>query len=202
MIRPSVEPQNHRIKDECSPSDEHSAANRFDNRSCVAKHSAGLQVDCFGRCFKENSQSNAIGFFYKFYFSFENAQYCKDYVTEKFWNNAINSDQVPVVWGPSKEDITALAPEGSFIHVDDFKSPSSLAEYLMYLDSNDTAYREYFRWREEPTSKKNQELLRKFDDINDVGLCKKVLSNFEPALVESVSNFMFEKESHKECLQN
>ena len=82
--------------------------------------------------------------------AFENALHCKDYMTEKFWVKGIESGKVPVVWGPSKEDVTRLAPTKSFIHYEDFDSPASLASYLMYLNGNDTAYREYFNWAEDP----------------------------------------------------
>ena len=37
--------------------------------------------------------------------------------------------------------------QGSFIHVDDFRSPAELGQYLKYLDGNDTAYSQYFKWR-------------------------------------------------------
>ena len=41
----------------------------------------------------------------------------------------------------------APLPGPSFIHVDDFDSPKSLAIYLDYLDTNRTAYLEYFAWK-------------------------------------------------------
>ena len=49
--------------------------------------------------------------------------------------------------GARREDYEAVAPPNSFIHVDDFESPKSLAEYLRRLDANDTLYNEYFRWK-------------------------------------------------------
>ena len=49
--------------------------------------------------------------------------------------------------GARREDYEAVAPPHSFIHVDDFESPQSLAEYLRRLDANDTLYNEYFRWK-------------------------------------------------------
>jgi len=56
---------------------------------------------------------------------------------------------IPVVMGASKIDYETLAPKNSFIHIDDFRSPQDLAEYLVRLDNNDTAYNEYFRWKDE-----------------------------------------------------
>ena len=40
-----------------------------------------------------------------------------------------------------------MAPPNSFIHVEDFGSPSELVNYLEYLNHNDTAYLEYHAWR-------------------------------------------------------
>ena len=43
---------------------------------------------------------------------------------------------------------TKLAIPSSYINVLDFKSVKQLAEYLHYLNRNDTAYNEYFKWRQ------------------------------------------------------
>ena len=51
---------------------------------------------------------------------------------------------VPVVYGAGPYD--TIAPPKSYINVFDFKNVHELAEYLLYLDKNDTAYNEYFRW--------------------------------------------------------
>ena len=52
---------------------------------------------------------------------------------------------VPVVMGGA--NYTKLAVPGSYINVMDFKTVKQLAEYLQYLDKNNTAYNEYFKWR-------------------------------------------------------
>ena len=57
------------------------------------------------------------------------------------------NDIIPVVMGARKEDYEAMAPPDSFIHVDDFRSPQHLADYLHEVDSNYTLYKQYFRWR-------------------------------------------------------
>ena len=118
---------------------------------------AGLPVERFGKCFNNkkvfDNMSPEDRQSYKFYLSFENALHCKDYITEKFWTNALSEGRVPIVWGPSKEDLVRLAPTNSFIHVEDFDSPSALAKYIDYLNRNDTAYREYFQWIENPDKK-------------------------------------------------
>ena len=118
---------------------------------------AGLQIDRYGSCFKNSEAFSKLPVkilqSYKFYLAFENALHCKDYLTEKFWFNALSQGRVPIVWGPSKEDVTRLAPKHSFIHAEDFDSPANLAAYIQYLDKNDTAYGEYFQWIENPDEK-------------------------------------------------
>lgn len=92
--------------------------------------SAGLKLDGYGECFNRtietkpwSTKPEAHTLFnqYKFYLAFENSIHCKDYISEKFWRNAIFSGSVPVVFGPHKEDVAALAPPNSFIHTDDFE---------------------------------------------------------------------------------
>ena len=83
---------------------------------------------------------------YKFYLAFENSN-CKDYVTEKFFTNALQNGVVPIVMGASVEEYAAIAPPHSFLHVDQFDSPAALAEYLKLLDRDDNLYNEFFQWR-------------------------------------------------------
>ena len=59
--------------------------------------------------------------------------------------NSNRNDVLPVVMGARPEDYAAVAPPGSYIHVDDFPSPRHLAEYLHTLDAEDDKYNEYFR---------------------------------------------------------
>ena len=114
-----------------------------------------IKVDVFGKCsgkfFGESrpcpktKQGNIECLKkYKFYLSFENAL-CEDYITEKYWANLGDANVIPVVMGGA--DYTKLAIPGSYINVMDFKTVKQLAEYLQYLDKNDTAYNEYFKWR-------------------------------------------------------
>ena len=49
---------------------------------------------------------------------------------------------VPIVYGGA--NYSAFAPPHSLINVADYESPKQLADYLTYLDGNDTAYNEYF----------------------------------------------------------
>lgn len=60
-----------------------------------------------------------------------------------FFNQYPRYDMIPVVYGLAPyED---FVPPHSFIDVMDFESIGHLAKHLRYLDSNDTAYNEYFR---------------------------------------------------------
>ena len=52
---------------------------------------------------------------------------------------------LPIVMGASPEEYTKLAPHHSFLHVDQFKGPRELAEYLIELDGDDEKYNEYFQ---------------------------------------------------------
>uniref|UniRef100_A0A2P2I2W6 Fucosyltransferase n=2 Tax=Hirondellea gigas TaxID=1518452 RepID=A0A2P2I2W6_9CRUS len=111
-----------------------------------------MQVDVYGKCgvykcSREDGRScNAmLERKYKFYMAFENSL-CKDYVTEKFFNT-LKYEVVPVVYGSA--NYKKIAPPHSYINALDFTTTGKLAEYLLYLDSNHTAYDEYFHWKKE-----------------------------------------------------
>ncbi|CAH8825714.1 unnamed protein product [Trichobilharzia szidati] len=117
----------------------------------LSKH---FEVDIYGSCgTKTCPRTNEPECYkllekdYKFYLSFENSL-CPDYITEKVFRNAYSHNIVPIVMGASIEEYKRVSPPHSFIHVDEFESPAKLAEYMKYLDRNDTAYNEYFAWRE------------------------------------------------------
>ncbi|RXG54878.1 Glycoprotein 3-alpha-L-fucosyltransferase A [Armadillidium vulgare] len=120
-------------------------SNRF---QYVSQFMENVWVDIYGGCGKlkcdREKTEKCYEMFerkYKFYFSFENS-FCKDYVTEKFFN-ILSYYIIPVVMGGA--DYAAIAPPYSYINVEDFESPKDLANYLIYLDKNDTAYMEYFK---------------------------------------------------------
>ncbi|CAH1776418.1 unnamed protein product, partial [Owenia fusiformis] len=114
-----------------------------------------MPVDIYGKCGRLECPSGSldekfecfgyIGATYKFYIAFENSD-CRDYVTEKVWRNAIMMDTLPVVRG-FYNNFETILPPGSYIHTNDFPNPKALADYLIYLDKNDTAYNEYFKWK-------------------------------------------------------
>lgn len=114
---------------------------------------AGLAVHAYGKCFNKITvpKSNPHEFEYmlrkyKFYFAFENSYHCRDYITEKFFINGFRAGVVPIAWGATKADYEAVAPPNSFIYAEDFETVQDLVDYINYLDKNDTAYLEYFRY--------------------------------------------------------
>eukprot|EP00102_Acyrthosiphon_pisum_P006458 XP_001952520.2 PREDICTED: glycoprotein 3-alpha-L-fucosyltransferase A [Acyrthosiphon pisum] len=129
----------------CNPN-----SNRTIYANELAKH---ITVDVYGGCGTNKCpQTKHAGCFqmlkndYKFYLCFENS-HCVYYVTEKLFVNALSNDVLPIVMGPKRSDYELMAPNYSFIHVDDFGSPKELAEYLHLLDKDHQLYNEYFRWK-------------------------------------------------------
>ena len=140
--------------------------------------------------------------------AWENSFHCNGYMTEKLWSNSLYSGAVPVIYGSHRDDVAALLPPKSYIHVEDFNSPEELVEYLQYLDKNITAYAEYLEWRNlarffeendtldlnsskvvKEASEKELEILRKYTQSGPVGFCGlcKML-NTEPLETKSVSS--------------
>lgn len=120
--------------------------------SYVKKLKKYIKVDIFGgcggrACAKRGPQAEActqILRSYKFQLAFENSD-CEDYVTEKYWLSPMVNEIVPVVMGGG--DYKKVAIPGSYINVLDFPSVKALADYLLFLSSNNTAYNEYFHWK-------------------------------------------------------
>lgn len=107
-----------------------------------------IQVDIYGRAVdKSLSPSSLLPTISRcyFYLSFENSQF-RDYITEKFWYNALMGGAVPVVLGPPRSHYEAVAPKGSFIHVDDFSSVEELGTFLKNLAEDKERYASYFAW--------------------------------------------------------
>lgn len=108
-----------------------------------------IQVDIYGKCSTNKCPENVddcrkyLASQYKFYFAFENSV-CNEYITEKFFD-LFHLNVLPVVLGGA--DYTKYAPKSGFINALDYEDPKELADYLLYLSQNQTAYNEYFKWR-------------------------------------------------------
>lgn len=111
-----------------------------------------IEVDIYGLCGDlacPKTSKDCFDFLqhdYKFYLSFENSN-CKDYITEKIFDNALQNNIIPIVMGANIEDYRKHAPEKSFIHIDEFETIEHLATYLKLLDNDDSLYNSYFKWK-------------------------------------------------------
>ncbi len=138
---------------------------------CKSKHKEG--------CIKAIRQ-------YKFYLAFEN-EFCDQYVTEKYWYNALTNDAVPVVMGAGPYNDLNVAIPGTFINVADFKSVKDLANYLTYLDRNDTAYNEYFKWKQ--SYRLTVDLGWPYPGIWGCEICEKLHNNHQTRIYDKLSEF-------------
>lgn len=80
---------------------------------------------------------NMLSRSYKFYLAFENS-FCKDYVTEKFFNLFNEVETIPVVRGGF--EYHKYFPEGIYIDAANFSSPESLGQYLRELARDEQRY--------------------------------------------------------------
>lgn len=110
-----------------------------------------IEVDVYGACgdrvCPKSRGSACYDDFEQTYFyilAFENSV-CKDYVTEKFFS-ALKYDMVPVVFGGA--NYSQIGPVQSYVDALAFRSPRELAEHLIVLSRNYTAYTSYFEWKE------------------------------------------------------
>lgn len=81
---------------------------------------------------------------YKFYLAFENS-YCRDYITEKYWQSQTDRLQIPVI-ATSKFNLELLPPH-SYLNVFDFPTLKDLAEKMTEIRNNETLYNSYFEWK-------------------------------------------------------
>ncbi|GAV07476.1 hypothetical protein RvY_17305 [Ramazzottius varieornatus] len=108
---------------------------------CTMWHSKPIPCSLTdGSCLKNIAKD------YQFLLTFENSL-CREYITEKFWWNALQHGLIPIVMGGRKADYEAYAPPNSFIHVDDFNNSTILAEYLIRLSKDPVEIRKYLRWK-------------------------------------------------------
>ena len=166
-----------------------------------------LGGSCFGKRLSDEELTRSIKS-HKFFLAFENARHCRDYITEKFWDNSLKMGAVPVVMGPIKEDVLKVAPPNSFIFAEDFPTPMMLAAYLKYLDKNVEKYREYLQWREDEsmTDQKMINMIRaQHPDITPqerpARLCEKVLNNRKTKIIPSLHREIIANDP-EECLKD
>ncbi|XP_077465325.1 GDP-fucose protein O-fucosyltransferase 4 [Stigmatopora argus] len=119
-----------------------------------------IQVDSYGKCLNNKAlpahledTSTATGeetsFMrfvsrYKFHLALENGL-CPDYMTEKLWR-PLHQGCVPVYRG-SPVAADWMPNNHSVIFIDDFPSPRALADFLRFLDENDTEYAHYLEFK-------------------------------------------------------
>jgi hypothetical protein len=119
----------------------------------------GVTIDSYGACMRNKAipqeytakyggDYNALKIDiisrYKFVMSFENSA-TDDYVTEKLFG-VLAAGSVPLYDGASNGKKFGPTSK-SMIYAADYGTPEKLAEYLLYLDKNDTAYMEYLQWK-------------------------------------------------------
>uniref|UniRef100_A0A0K0D126 Fucosyltransferase n=1 Tax=Angiostrongylus cantonensis TaxID=6313 RepID=A0A0K0D126_ANGCA len=131
----------------------HTHSMREDYVNELKKH---FPVDIYGecgslKCARGSECEKMLDDDYHFYLAFENSL-CKDYITEKLWNQGYQRTIVPIVLKIDlyqRSIVERFVPPHSFIAADDFESPKEMAKYLHYLMNNKTAYAEFFSWRRE-----------------------------------------------------
>lgn len=174
---------------------------------------AGLRLDGYGECFDKIladqpwtrvTKSNfKWGRFsrYKFYLAFENSIHCPDYMSEKVWRNSLLQGLVPVIYGPHRDDVRAMLPEKSYIHVEDFNSPEEVVKYLNYLDGNDTAYAQYHQWRKLKLDLSKP--IRRGGQTMNCGICEEVsrrkAAGFPKKMISSVANWWWVNVHDEHC---
>ena len=97
-----------------------------------------------GQCKRFNEKCSQKLGRHKFALAFENS-FCKDYVTEKYWD-ALARGQIPIVLGGANYDETLVIPN-SFINALDFRFAEDLAKRLLFLAENKEEYMKYHEWR-------------------------------------------------------
>lgn len=164
---------------------------------------AGLNLDKFGKCFEKRNETKLLNMVhnYKFYLSFENSLHCPEYITEKFWRNGLFAGLVPIIWGPTKADVEAVAPKNSFIHAEDFKTPRDLVKYIKYLDKHDDKYLEYHKWREIPLDSLPPDDHTRGYREEACRLCRRVvLEKHPPKTIPSISKWFYGGYPDDKCL--
>lgn len=110
-----------------------------------------IEVDVYGACgklkcpghFKKDCPDLEK---YMFYLSFENSN-CDEYITEKVWWNAFHKkNSIPIVMGANRANYKKILPPNSYIDVDEFANPASLAQFILRLNRTNE-FLEYYQWK-------------------------------------------------------
>lgn len=147
----------------------------------ACRHHFGKQIECNRYCDLDVLKD------FKFFLAFENGV-CQDYITEKYWKY-LELGLVPVVLGGANYSDPRLAIPGSFIDASRFKSVKDLAAYLNYLDKNDTAYNEYFEWKQKYKIWHPIKGDWPFESYFLCEICKKLHQNLPQKTYRRLSNF-------------
>ena len=128
-------------------SDCYDDAGRYKDIHALKKY---IDIDIYGYCGNKDCKQWADGCEktikdYKFQLAFENA-YCKDYITEKYWEAHMRK-LIPVVnW---KTDPTNLVFPHSYINIYDFPDMKSVADYMKKVAADESLYNSFFDWTRE-----------------------------------------------------
>ena len=105
-------------------------------------------IDQYGKCSSAKKVDNitALLLDYKFYLAFENA-HCQDYITEKAFHNSLVHGSIPIVLGPNEANYRQLLPPNSFLHTEQFKNLTELAQKLHEIANQSSLFSFYHQWR-------------------------------------------------------
>ena len=147
-----------------------------------------MQVHVYGHCGTYKCASGEACFDmlkgkYKFYLSFENSV-CKDYVTEKFYLNALQHNMLPIVINGGNFSDPSVAPPGCCIKASDFKGARELAEYIRMVDRNSTLYNNYFKWHSRYTVQEVEPRTKVF-----CRACHKLYTDFEAKVYHNLHSW-------------
>lgn len=139
-----------------------------------------IKIDSFGKCFNnqpnfnfmdDNDRLESEFSKYKFVLVMETSN-LKDYVTSTL-SAVFKSGSLPVYLGaPNIDDW--IPSEDSIIRVNQFSSPSTLAEYLIYLDKNEEEYNKFFQWKAQPPRAQFLKIIEDCVFQSECRLCRSV----------------------------
>ena len=128
---------------------------------------------------------------YKFTLAFENSR-CDDYITEKLWR-PLHMRSIPIYHGAKTVKDWVPSPH-SVIYAEDFEGPKALADYLHYLESNHSAYEEYFSYKSRVTNERLINALKDRDWSEDgIGF----IEEFHHFMCEKANEFTAAKKQNK-----